>query len=536
MRNFALLLSILLVATVLRFAGLNWDQGFHLHPDERFLTMVGVAFKTPQTFLEYLNPVVSTYNPQNVGFSFFVYGVFPLVLNKIIAIFLRNDTYELFTLQGRIMSGLMDLVAVLMVYKITEFFEKKYRLDIRTKFISAFLYATAVLPIQLSHFFAVDTFLNTFALLSVYFSLRSKTFLSALFFGLAFSSKITAVFALPLVGIFLIFSQKKSIKHIFSTGLCFLGTAYLVTRLANPYIFGSGNLFDPRLGKLFIDNLIQLKSFDDPNALFPPAVQWIGTQPFFYAVFNLFFFGFGAVQSLCALLGITLAFLHKKMRLLQLIAIWTLGIFLYQSVQYVKATRYFIMIYPYLAVFAGIGLVFVFKRVHFVVRYALLILAMACALMFVSIYTQNHTRVTASLWAYNHIPDHSIILSEYWDDALPLPVRSGRSFEIRELSVFEADTDTKWKKMSKQLKEADYYILSSNRGWGAIGRLPDRYPRMSKFYKDLFANKTSYKKVAEFHSYPSLSYLGIQFEISDQLADESFTVYDHPVVLIFEKQ
>jgi len=42
----------------------------------------------------------------------------------------------------------------------------------RFKYWAAFIYAIAVLPIQLSHFFAVDTFLNTFALMSVYFMLR----------------------------------------------------------------------------------------------------------------------------------------------------------------------------------------------------------------------------------------------------------------------------------------------------------------------------------------------------------------------------
>ena len=31
---------ILLVAAALRFVGLDWDQGTHLNPDERFLTMV----------------------------------------------------------------------------------------------------------------------------------------------------------------------------------------------------------------------------------------------------------------------------------------------------------------------------------------------------------------------------------------------------------------------------------------------------------------------------------------------------------------
>jgi hypothetical protein len=35
-----LLLAVLLCGAILRFQGLNWDEGHHLHPDERFISMV----------------------------------------------------------------------------------------------------------------------------------------------------------------------------------------------------------------------------------------------------------------------------------------------------------------------------------------------------------------------------------------------------------------------------------------------------------------------------------------------------------------
>ena len=58
---------------------------------------------------------------------------------------------------------------------------------------------------------------------------------------------------------------------------------------------------------------------------------------------------------------------------------------------------------------------------------------------------------------------------------------------------------------------------------------------MRKFYADLFSNKLNYKKVAEFVSYPKLEIGNWKLEIRDDVADESFTVYDHPKVLIFKK-
>jgi len=58
---------------------------------------------------------------------------------------------------------------------------------------------------------------------------------------------------------------------------------------------------------------------------------------------------------------------------------------------------------------------------------------------------------------------------------------------------------------------------------------------MTRFYQGLFAGKLPYKKVAEFTSYPSLTYLGIPLTFPDDCAEEAFTVYDHPRVMIFKK-
>ena len=44
-----LLLAALLIGFWLRFSGLNWDGDEHLHPDERFLTMVASASISPKT-------------------------------------------------------------------------------------------------------------------------------------------------------------------------------------------------------------------------------------------------------------------------------------------------------------------------------------------------------------------------------------------------------------------------------------------------------------------------------------------------------
>ena len=42
-----LLIAILLVGAAFRLTGVNWDEDQHLHPDERFLTMVETSLSFP---------------------------------------------------------------------------------------------------------------------------------------------------------------------------------------------------------------------------------------------------------------------------------------------------------------------------------------------------------------------------------------------------------------------------------------------------------------------------------------------------------
>ncbi|MFN2108200.1 MAG: hypothetical protein ACK2UI_00940, partial [Anaerolineae bacterium] len=50
-----LLLAILLFAAWIRTYNLNWDEGTHLHPDERYLTMVVSTIQFPENLAQYWN-------------------------------------------------------------------------------------------------------------------------------------------------------------------------------------------------------------------------------------------------------------------------------------------------------------------------------------------------------------------------------------------------------------------------------------------------------------------------------------------------
>ncbi len=561
-RKNVIVLAICVVGLFFRLVGNNWDQGWHLHPDERFLTMVGMDVEIPSSFDRYLDQRSSSFNPVNKNHTFYVYGTLPVFLNKVLARFLFNDTYALFNLQGRVLSGCADFVVVLIVYALCKLGEKRLKFKTSVKYIAAFLYAISVLPIQLSHFYTVDTFLNLFCWMSLYFAIKylntsqngtrytlhatRYVCLSGLSLGLAFACKISAIYITPLIGALIalrLYKTKKSFLTQIVLLSVFIFSCYGALRLGSPYYFETNNFFNPEISKTFTNNIKTLKSFENPQGLYPPSVQWLSKSVSFQLI-NLTFFGVGPVYFVCILLGIFLLFKKRNVSVLVSV-LWVIVFTAYQSVQFSKNMRYMFFVYPFLACFAGVGLSYVFNIINSLSSFLRYTLCVVCCvgillwpLAFMSIYTKDHSRVEASQWIYSNVPAHSSLSYEYWDDPLPLAVQdpASRNFSLQEIHIFDPDTKEKWDIIDSQLKRTDYYVMSSNRGWGSIPAVPKQYPIASRFYNDMLHHKNGFVLLKEFTSYPSLRYLGIPIDFPDQWADESFTVYDHPMVKIFKKQ
>ncbi len=550
-KTFLVLFIIVFIGSFLRLYDLNWDQGFHLHPDERFLTIVGTTEQLPHTFFDYFNPTHSTLNPSVVGFPFFVYGTFPLSLTVLLSILLHVHTYDLFIIPARTLSALFDIGTLLMVYKTAKLLTKTYNYSSFFPFLATFFYAIAVLPIQLAHFYTVDTFANFFGFASFYFSLSFVSerksrflFLSSALLGLAIASKVSTLLFLPL-NMLLLFAalrqfEKWKIKTDFDLLLRFfvalvqyLLVLYVVTRIADPYIFAGANFFIPKINRNFLNSLYILYNEYSPHTVFPPAFQWINKVPISFALQNIILYGLGIPYTLIAFVGIIVLFVQKKL-ISFLILFWTTTALLLEGIQFAQTMRYFIFFYPFFALFAGIGTTYAYQKFGKVALFMALIVSCVWPMFFFSIYTKPHTRVVASDWMNNHIPNNSIILTEYWDDVLPLNADTYHNYKIISLPVFDPDSPTKWNTMTRDLQKGDYLVLSSNRGWATLSTLAKKFPQTSTWYQQLFSNKLSYKMIAEFNSYPSLSYLGIPLTINDTTAEEAFTVYDHPTVFIFK--
>jgi len=614
-------LIIFLLASFFRFYGVNWDQGQHLHPDERFLTMVANGIAWPKDLGQYLDTTNSPLNPHNRGYGFFVYGTFPVFFTKWIAESFNLGDYGNLTLVGRRLSALFDLGTVVLVYLIAREItaasgkrqaesktgEAKFLYTSRftlhaLPLLSMFFYATMVLPIQLSHFYAVETYLTFYITFSFYLLIiiikspvkipNTKYLilntLLGISFGLAIASKITALLFLPIIGLGMLFKLIKCRRTFFILNSCFFIfiSSYLTLRLAQPYLFANQSILDISLNQKVINNWKELKSFDDPHGGFPPAVQWITTKPLIFPFKNILFWGLGLPLGTIAVSGIiyyVLSILYQMIKrkkylilntyhiLLLLSLFWILLLFLYQGIQFSKTMRYFHPIYPFLAILSAFFATQCLKNLEQKLRlkirllgyWTIGLLTIIYPIAFISIYSHPHTRVQASEWIYQNIPEGSYKSDEHWDDALPLslptPGYIHEKYQGLEFPLYWPDNKEKWEKLSQNLAKVDYIILTSNRLYGSIMTYPKKYPLSIKYYNSLFDGSLGFEKIAEFTSRPNIPIPGIKICLTpsfvrygivalksqecnqegisfvDDYADETFTVYDHPKVVIFKK-
>src|SRR5215207_7756563 len=263
------LVIILLVAAWFRFHGLNWDEGRHLHPDERFLSTVTNDLQWPENLDAYFDPNLSTLSPYSLpDMGLYVYGTLPVYVVKWTAILLERDNYDEITLIGRTLSGFFDLATILFLFLIgRRLFNAKVGL------LAAGLLSLSVLNIQLSHFYTVDTFANLFVIATIYFVLRANSterwfdhVLMGLMFGLGLASKISVLtLAIPiLVSAAVNFYQRSragdwrsAFEHVSVRLFTVFFLAALTFRVVQPIAFSGPSFWNWSLNPRWLEDILE---------------------------------------------------------------------------------------------------------------------------------------------------------------------------------------------------------------------------------------------------------------------------------------
>lgn len=519
----------MLVSLCFRLYDLNWDKGLLFHPDER-----NIANAVTQIhFFSQLNP------------HFFAYGGFSIYLYRVtgdLLVFITHNpswvqTWGQINLIGRFYSGLFSVFTILPLY-----FVAKRLFGRKVGYLAVLFYTFSVTSIQNAHFAVTDSSITFFGILLCLIALWwfekpavKKTLLFAAVFGVSVADKTSALaFGIfPLFAYFFYLLRQKDrrqyifplVKHILSFGI--VGAFFFL--LVSPY-----SLLD---FKDFYASMHYESGVATGSIPVPYTLQFTGSIPYLFQIQN-FVWQMGpllTIFTVAGMLWLTLEPLKKKGENHILFWIFPLAYFIYVGSWHTKFLRYMLPIIPFLLI-AGSFFLLSIQLTHKKIGNVLILLTLLTTILwtgaFMHIYIQPQTRIEASWFMYQHIPLGSTILTELWDDMLPIQLGSRTPLEYKEiqLNMYTPDNAEKIEYLTTNLSHAQYIAINSRRIYGTLMRLTSTYPITSRYYKLLFAGKLGYKEIGVWSSYPQL--FGVP--INDNSSEETFQVFDHPKVYLFK--
>ena len=543
--NFYLVIfAISVTGFLLRLLGLNWDQGNLFHPDERQLLMISQKLSI-----------------NNLDPNWYNYGTLPLYILELLSFGI--DDLKTLRFPGRILSSLFDSISIFLIGELGKRFHSKL-----TGIISSIFYSTSVLALQLSHFFTVDTFLNTSIILIFLlcsnliqkYNTKNLIYLS-IALGVGFAIKISIfIIAVPVL-ITLIFSTKfkLNLSNFKVQNFLRLLVSIIIVGLISIVSFG---LFNPY-------SIINLQEFINSSKIqsemargiidFPYTRQYVNTTPYIYHISQLIKVSLGPFLGIFSIFSFTFILLKIKKTsnpLWFILLSWMISYFAFYGIVHTKFIRYLFPLIPIILIFNSYALVTLYKDYLYRFRKITLILfsififaSLHYFMSFILIFNSDHNANIAAKFVDDYFIENSILVKEHWDESLPFK----SSFIIQEIPLYDSDTTTKIRNISSILSNSDGIFISSKRLIGTIPRLYERYPLTTNYYKKLLNGDLGFELVKQ--QSKNLNFLGIHyysdpfnrvknlnFENNNNLnfrinlgwTDESFTVYDHPEILIFK--
>lgn len=490
---------------------------------------------------------------------------------------------------GRALTAVIDVATIWVIYRLG-----RHLYSAAVGVLAAALLTVNVMHIQLAHFFTTDpytTFFVTAALAAfVTAVLRQQKkwlYAGAVLVGLAVGSKFSAILLLLPLGLTVHLLGMRGWRPWAAVGLAAVA-AFVLT---NPFAvldttcqaftlaFRLAGWRIPPVNVRFcyLQNVGLQSAMVRGDTAFPFTRQYEGTWPFLYFIEMQGRWGMGWLLATAALGGLgwqmgrmgqawrTKRPLGRTAQAELILLVWVVPYLLSTGNFYVKFMRYLQPITPLLMLWAAWALWQLPRRWRTVGTAAVLGTAALYAFAFQALYAQPHPWVTASVWLHTHAAEGSVVASELWDEPLPSTVvvdgrTLGRNrFGAAELpwlsQVGGKDTEARVRQNLAILAEADYLVVASNRVYGVLPRLPNLYPLSHAFHQQLFDGRLGYDVVFVVDRTPRLFGLAVYPDtfaaaglrppaaVADYLAqrpgwamgraDESFTVYDQPLTMIF---
>jgi len=491
--------------------------------------------------------------------------------------------------------------------------------------LAAALTAVTVLHVQLAHFYAVDTLLAFFILLTVDLAIElaaAPTLWRGLgvgaAWGVALATKVSAApLGLAVAAAWVLGALAARGERVaYAERREGPGSAEVeVARCAEGGEAGheiSGAVPTPgrrcswihALTGMVVTGLVALLTFVllEPYAILDPATfagdvihesqmvrgardipytrQFIGTLPYIYPIQQAIVWSMGIPLGIAGFAAMVVATVRAVVavvsrswrRAADLVVplAWVLPYLGIVGSFHAKFLRYLLPILPFLSLWAAWALVGLVRRAkgrlsRIVGWGALTVVVVGSALYavaYLNVYTETHPWIQTTAWLCQNLPAGSHIAIEHWDDPLPLSQATGdlgcfRRHRVTQVPMYDRDDEAKLATLLDALEQNDYIVLASNRLYNTIPRLPARYPLTSRYYHLLFGEQLGFELVYSAATYPCLC--GVEV-VNDTFhdpdlpkpallraaeaerralvlgrADESYSVYDHPMTLVFQK-
>jgi hypothetical protein len=450
--------------------------------------------------------------------------------------------------------------------------------------LAALLVAISPIHIQLAHYYTVDTMLTFWAVLGAWMGLRLGVtgrgrwaVALGILTGIAAATKLVGVSLLLFVWLGWLVALAKGAKPVRVWKRLLLATlrsvwaaaiAAIVFAIADPYA-----IID---GMAFLNEAANQAMMARGDPRYPYILQFYYTLPYVYPFVQNLTRGWGIGAGLLVWAGLVWGAVRtlwdRRLSAWSVLALWSLAFFLVLGSWHAKFPRYLLPIMPLMCVLAAGMLAAAWNRWRRGIARAGLALLVVVLVGMTSVYAiavdgvfgREHPWVSASRWIYENIPTWARVTTEYWDMALPLPLlvdgkqRDRSNYHEIEMSLYDQDTAEKWKGLAETLAATDYYIVASPRIYGPTGLLREIYPTTARFYDLLFEEKMGFT-LAHWES-NDIQILGMRlvenpfyraglpipeavestWEQSSAFllpgGDESWTVYDRPLTLVFQNE
>lgn len=525
------LFFVILIGGFLRFYKLDWGEGYFFHPDERNIAVLAASIMPPFNFNFFIK---GTYAYGSLV-SYLAFGV-DFFRRAFLSTIFPQNSFTFILLFLRMISAILSTLTILIVYLVGKKFWSK-----RAGLMSAVLIAFSPGLIQSAHFGTFEAILSFLYLLVLFFNIRlyqekkiKDFFFSILIIAIASAMKINSLIFIPLSALVLFISLRKKYRLVINilvaitgllifTFLVFLLSPYYLTKNFRGMFNYEQQVVRGTLDVFYTKQFIATK---------PIVFQFLKILPFLTNPLTVFFL---PLFILCFIFY----FIKKSFKGNgnELIVLCFLGaLFLPNAFLFAKWTRYMVPTIPFVILFIAVFIEKFFQKWRKPIFTGLILTTILWGLAFMSIYFHRDTRLTASEWIYQNLENNSCFLNETANVVdIPLPPYGKapqKSFTNIGFDFYGLDAnEALFSDLISHLEKSDYILIPSRRLFGGMGQLPQKYPKVSRYYQLLFSEELGFKEIKRFTSFPRIGFI----EFPDEFAEETWSVFDHPVIRIYKK-